>query len=59
MSQHRLMIRGGLYVVTAERLSPSVWRATGTYMGETHQAQDRREITAVKRWREWAEYKGN
>jgi hypothetical protein len=39
--------------------SGSVWVASGEYMGESHSTQDRSETTAVKRWREWAEYKGN
>ena len=59
MSAQTVRVWGKEYEVKADRLSPSVWRATGNYMGELHSVQDRTERSAVKRWREWAEYRGN
>lgn len=47
------------YEVTTDRISKSVWRASGDYEGESHSVQDRTEGAAIKRWREWAQYKGN
>ena len=59
MSSHTVMVWGQPQEVQTDRISKAVWRATGTYMGETHQTQDRTENTAIKRWQEWAKYKGN
>jgi hypothetical protein len=59
MGTHRVIVWDKPYTVTTDQLSKSVWRATGEYGGERHSTQDRSEGTAVKRWREWAQYKGN
>lgn len=59
MSEHRVMVWGKPYIVTTHQKSKSVWIATGEYMGESKSVQDRSPGAAVKRWCEWAEYKGN
>jgi hypothetical protein len=59
MSENAVIVHATLFIVTTDQLSKTVWRATGTYMGETHQTQDRTESTAIKRWREWARFKRN
>jgi hypothetical protein len=38
--------------------SPSVWVASGSYMGETHQTTGQSPGSAAARWREWAHTKG-
>jgi hypothetical protein len=58
MSEHTVLVWGKQHSVTTYRKSKSVWVATGTYMGESHSTQDQTEGAAIKRWREWAEYKG-
>lgn len=47
------------YPVTTHRKSKAVWIASGEYRGEHHSSEGRTEGAAIKRWREWAEYKGN
>jgi hypothetical protein len=59
MSSHVVMVWDKPYTVTTDRISKSVWRASGEYMGQSHSTQDRTEGAAVKRWREWAQYKRN
>lgn len=44
--------------VSVHKKSASVWVASGTYLGEVVQVEDRSEMSAVKRWREAATYKG-
>lgn len=58
MGTHRVTIWNEECELQADKMSKSVWRATGTYKGETYQTTDRTETTAVKRWIEWARYKG-
>jgi len=58
MGQHRVVVWGQQYPVTTYQKSKSVWVATGEYMDESHSTEDRTEGAAVKRWREWAQYKG-
>jgi len=59
MGIHRVIVWDKPYAVTTDKLSKSVWRASGEYGGEHNSTQDRTEGAAVRRWREWAEYKGN
>lgn len=59
MATHRVRVWNKPYEVRTDRLSKTVWRATGEYMDESHSVQDRTEGAAVKRWCEWARYKGN
>ena len=56
---HTVNVWGKPYEVTTARRSKSVWVCSGSYMGEHHSTQDRTESTAIKRWCEWARYKGN
>jgi hypothetical protein len=53
------MVHDKPYEVTTHQKSKTVWIASGEYMGERHSTQDKTEGAAIKRWREWAEYKGN
>jgi hypothetical protein len=59
MGSHVVRVWDKPYTVTTDKLSKSVWRASGEHMGESHSTQDRTQGAAVKRWREWAQYKGN
>jgi hypothetical protein len=59
MGDHRVIVWGKPYIVTTYKKSKAVWIASGTYMGETHNTEGRSEGAAIKRWHEWAEYKGN
>jgi hypothetical protein len=58
MGTHIVEIWNEKCEVGTDRMSKTVWRASGSYMGEYHQVTDRTEGTALKRWREWATYKG-
>jgi hypothetical protein len=44
--------------VTTDQMSKTVWRASGEYQGERCEVKDRSASTAIKRWKEWARYKG-
>jgi hypothetical protein len=59
MSEFTVMVWDKPHVVTTYRKYKTVWVASGTYMGESHSTQGQSEGAAVKRWREWAQYKGN
>ncbi len=59
MPDRIVIVWGKKQTVTVDRLSKSVWRATGEYMDDTITVQDRTEGTALKRWQEAATYKGN
>jgi hypothetical protein len=59
MGEHVVRVWDKPYPVSTYRKSKSVWIASGEYMGESHSSQDQTEGAAVKRWREWAQYKGN
>ena len=50
-------IWGRRYEVETDRPSDSVWRATGTYMHETHQTEAETEGAAI--WADWAKDKGH
>jgi len=52
-------VRGRLQDIIVYQKSKTVWVATGKYMGENHQLQGSTANTAVKRWQQWATYKGN
>ena len=56
---HRVMVWEKPYEVSTDRISKTVWRASGNYMGEYLQTNGPTEGAAVKRWREAAEYRGN
>ncbi len=58
MSERTINIWDKPHTVRVERISKTVWRATGTYMGESISVQDKTEGAALKRWREAATYKG-
>jgi hypothetical protein len=59
MGKHQVRVWDQPYEVETYRKSKSVWVASGEYMGEHHSTQDRTEGAAVKRWCEWARFKGN
>ncbi len=59
MGQHTVKVWDKPHTVTTNQKSKSVWVCGGEYMGEYHTTEDRSESTAIKRWREWATYKGN
>lgn len=46
------------YEVSYYQKSKSVWIATGEYMGVSHSTKDATKGAAIKRWQEWARYKG-
>jgi hypothetical protein len=50
---------GRPYSIKVEQISTTVWRVTGIYLGETHQAQDKTEAAAIERWVEWAKHREN
>lgn len=56
--ERRVLVWNTQCTVSVEQMSKSVWVAVGDYMGETIRTQDRSEATALKRWREAAQYKG-
>jgi hypothetical protein len=53
------MVGGKQYEVTVHMKSPTVWIATGEYMGKTVSVKGQSEDTALTRWREVAVYRGN
>jgi hypothetical protein len=57
--KYTVIVWGEPQEVTVHKVSKSRWVASGTYMGDFKQTKDATEGSAVKRWREWAEYKGN
>ncbi len=59
MTQVRVDVWGKSYDITVYQKSKSVWIATGDYMGRLIVVQDRTVSTAIKRWREAANYQGN
>ena len=44
--------------IETDQLLKTKWRASGEYMGEVHQSEDRTEDQAMRRWIEWATTKG-
>ena len=56
--KYTVIVWGEPQEVTARKVSKSRWVASGTYTGEFKQTKDATEGSAVKRWREWADYKG-
>ncbi len=54
-----VFVFGEPHPVTVEQKSKSVWVAVGEYKGESIQAQDQSEGSALAGWREAAEYKTN
>ncbi len=58
MGQHRVIVWGEPHDVTTYRKSKTVWICSGEYNGESYIIQDQTEGASVKRWREWAQYKG-
>jgi hypothetical protein len=59
MSEHIIRVWDKPYPVSTYQRSKSVWVASGEFMDESHSSEDRTEGTSIKRWREWARYKGN
>jgi hypothetical protein len=57
--QHTVYVWEKPQVISVYQKSKTVWIASGKYMGELKQVKDRSESSAIKRWREWARYKGN
>jgi hypothetical protein len=57
--EHIVKIWGKECQVSVSRQSKTVWRASGTYLGEVIETKDRTEGAALIRWREAATYKGN
>lgn len=58
MYDEMVSVWGKRYPVTVYQKSKSVWIASGTYMDEHKQTKGSTMGAALKRWREWAEYKG-
>ena len=58
MSERTIKVWGRPIKIETDQLSETKWRASGEYMGESHQTEDRAEGAAMKRWREWATTKG-
>ncbi|HUZ34542.1 MAG TPA: hypothetical protein VMV19_20930 [Xanthobacteraceae bacterium] len=54
-----VMVWGKPCEVKVHQKSKSVWIATGEYMDETHSTKDATAGAAIKRWQEWATFKGN
>jgi hypothetical protein len=59
MSERKVTVWGDRYTIIVERKSKAVWVASGEYLGESKQVQDRSEGSAIKRWINWATSKGN
>src|SRR5262245_2694303 len=61
MSEKRctVIVWGEPQEVIVRKVSKSHLVASGEYISEAKQTKDATESAAVKRWREWAEYKGN
>ncbi len=57
--KHRVQVWSRPYDVTVEQRSKSVWGASGDYEGQTNTVTDRTATSAVKRWRDAAQYKDN
>ncbi|HXI87762.1 MAG TPA: hypothetical protein VNH64_09910 [Parvularculaceae bacterium] len=57
--EHDVMVWGKSHKVRTYKKSKSVWVASGKYNDESITTQDRSESTALKRWREAADYRGN
>jgi hypothetical protein len=55
----RVIVWGKTYPVEAYQKSKSVWVVSGEYMGESNSVTDATKGAAMKRWREWAQSKGN
>jgi hypothetical protein len=56
---HTVMVWGKSYEITVHQKSKSVWEAVGEYMGEPIGTKDSSSLTAIKRWREATQYRGN
>lgn len=57
--EREVEVWGRRYIVTVHMKSPSVWVASGEYMGQMLTTKDRSANAAIMRWREAAKYKGN
>jgi DNA-binding beta-propeller fold protein YncE len=57
--KHTIQVWSRPYEVTVEQRSKSVWVASGDYQGQSIVVTDRTPTSALKRWREAAQYKGN
>jgi hypothetical protein len=58
MGTHSVIVWGASCTVETHKKHKTVWVASGEYMGEFHSTEGRTEGAAIKRWREWAQYKG-
>ena len=54
---HKVKVRGNEIDVNVSQVSRAVWIATGKCLGDIIETTDQSEMTALKRWREAAEYK--
>ncbi len=61
MGRHTVIVWGKPHEISVDRKYKykTVWIATGEYMGKSITVQDQSEGSAIKRWREAAEYIGN
>ena len=50
---------GRICVVHLDQMSKTVWRATGTYMGENIVVKGRSASSALSLWKSTATYRGN
>lgn len=55
----RVIVWDKPYDVSVHQRSKSVWVASGDYLGKPVSVTDRTRTSALKRWREAAQYRGN
>lgn len=58
MRDHQVEVWGQKVSVSVWQKSKSVWCASGTHHGASINVSDRSEGSALKRWREAAQYRG-
>jgi hypothetical protein len=59
MSNHTVIVWSEPHTIEVYRKYKTVWIAFGDYKGTTITVQDQSEGSAIKRWREAAQYRGN
>jgi hypothetical protein len=59
MSERTVDVWGKPQTVEVFQKSKSVWVASGSYLGQPVEVQDRSAGAALKRWQEAARYRGN
>ena len=59
MPARTVLVSGKVHSVSVYRLAENVWVAVGDYQGEALRVQGRSEKTALNRWRDTADGRGN